>query len=50
MTKKEKINLDRVLLSIENMEKFMHKVKVEKRWRAGYIQALNEVKLKIQRI
>lgn len=50
MTKKEKINLEKVILSMENMQKFMQKVKVEKRWRAGYIQALNEVKLKLQKI
>jgi hypothetical protein len=50
MTKKEKINLEKVILSMENMQKFMQKVKVEKRWRAGYVQALNEVKLKLQRI
>lgn len=50
MTKKEKINLEKVILSMENMQKFMQKVKVEKRWRAGYVQALNEVKLKLQKI
>ena len=50
MTLKEKNNLDRVLIGIEKTEKFMQKVKIEKRWRAGYLQALKEVKLKLKEL
>lgn len=50
MTKQEKTKLYRVLIGIENLEKFMNKIKVEKRWRAGYLQALTEVKLKLKEI
>ena len=50
MTLKEKSNLKHVLACIENTEKFMQKIKVEKRWRAGYLQALKEVKLKLKEI
>ena len=50
MTLKEKSNLKHVLFCIENTEKFMQKVKIEKRWRAGYLQALSEVKQKLKQI
>jgi hypothetical protein len=50
MTQKEKNNLNRVLIGIEKTEKFMQKVKIEKRWRAGYLQALSEVKQKLKQI
>ena len=50
MTIQEKNKLDRVLVGIENLEKFMLKVRVEKRWRSGYLQALKEVKLKLKEI
>jgi len=50
MTQKEKINLNRVLVGIEKTEKFMQKVKIEKRWRAGYLQALSEVKQELKEI
>ena len=50
MTIQEKNKLDRVLAGIENLEKFMLKVRVEKRWRSGYLQALKEVKLKLKEI
>lgn len=50
MNVQERKKIDRVLIGIENLEKLMQKVRVEKRWRSGYLQALKEVKLKLKEI